>query len=349
MASLGSSGPARSWFGFGVDSYGERRRPQVRTMLTLGLFLPLASLWAILRLATTRVDAGVWITGAVLFFFTQFGVTLGNHRYWTHRGLKARPPLRGVLALASAMSMQGSLESWVRTHRTHHRYSDIVGLDPHTPYEYEGWHGLKGLLWAQGVWLMFEPPVVRQLARQRDITEDRLVQWEGRAFPYIALGQFAVLLALFPFGGLDLVLVAGALRVMVLMTATGMVNSVCHRWGGRAQDSSGHVYRFDDSRNNLFVALISAGEGNHAWHHADPTCARHGRRTWPDAPAIAAGVRRDPVPRPDATWRLIQLLAWLRLVYDVKAPRPTLRFTMAQCSPKPEFAELNTSSAALTK
>ncbi len=340
MASLGSSGQARSWLGFGIDSYGEPRRPQVRTVLTLGVVLPLASLWAIFRISSTGVAPGVWLTAAALFAFTQIGVTLGNHRYWTHRGFKARAPLRAVLALASAMSMQGTLESWVRTHRAHHRYSDIVGLDPHTPYEYEGWHGWKGLLWAQGVWLMFEPPVVRNLARHRDIAQDRLVQWEGRAFPYIAIGQFVVLLALYPFGGLDFVLVAGALRVMALMTATGMVNSVCHRWGGRAQDSAGHVYRFDDSRNNLFVALITAGEGNHAWHHADPTCPRHGRRITLDPEAVARGVRPDPVPRPDLTWRLIQLLTWMRLVYDVKSPRTTVHFTPAQCSRKPEFGEL---------
>lgn len=341
MASLSSSGPPHAWFGFGIDSYGEVRRLQVRTVLTLGVLLPLASLWAIFRILTSGVDAGVWIAAVALFVFTQFGVTLGNHRYWTHRGFKARAPLRIALAIFSALSMQGSLESWVRTHRTHHRYSDIVGLDPHTPYEYEGWHGLKGLLWAQGVWLMFEPPAVLGLARHHDIAQDRLVQWEGKAFPYLAIGQFGVLLALYPVGGLDLVLVAGALRVMALMTATGMVNSVCHRWGGRARDSSGHSYRFDDSRNNVFVALITAGEGNHAWHHADPTCPRHGRRITLDAEAITRGVRPDRVPRPDATWRLIQLLMWLRLVYDVKRPRLTVHFTPAQCSRKPEFGELS--------
>ena len=331
------SSRARSWFGFGVDSYGESRRPQLRTLLTLGVVLPLASLWAIVRIFAVGVSAGVWIAAAALFMFTQFGVTVGNHRYWTHRGFKARRSLRVVLAVASALSIQGSLESWVRTHRTHHRYSDIVGLDPHTPYEYPGW---RGVLWAQGIWLMFEPPVVLNLSRHHDVAEDRLVQWEGRAFPYLALGQFAVLLAFYPLGGLNLVLVAGALRVMALMTATGMVNSVCHRWGGRAQDSAGHLYRFDDSRNNLFVALITAGEGNHAWHHADPTCPRHGRRITLDAEAKERGVRKDRVPRPDLTWRLIQLLTWVHLVYDVKRPHSGVHFSTSQCAPKPEFAEI---------
>jgi stearoyl-CoA desaturase (delta-9 desaturase) len=341
MTTLTHASPTRSWFGFGIDSYGEPRKASPVSMITLGVLLPVTSLWGIYRIITTHIALGVWIAAAVLFFFTQFGVTLGNHRYWTHRGFKARPELRVVLAVASALSVQGSVESWVRTHRAHHRYSDIVGLDPHTPYEYSAWRGWKGLLWAQGLWLMFEPPVVLKLHPHHDISRDGLVQLEGRAFPYLALGQFAVLLGCYPIGGLNLVLIAGALRVMVLMTVTGFVNSVCHRWGGRAQDSAGHEYRFDNSRNNVLVALLAAGEGNHAWHHADPTCPRHGRRIAPDSEARARGVRRDPVPRPDATWRLIQLLRWVGLIYDVKHPKSVVYFTAAQCAPKPEFAEIH--------
>jgi stearoyl-CoA desaturase (delta-9 desaturase) len=328
----------RSSFGFGIDGLGRRRGPEWTNIVILGVVLPLSSLWALWRIATTSTGAGVWITAIALYTFTLFGVTIGNHRYWTHRGFKARGPLRATLAVASAMSIQGSLESWVVTHRAHHRHTDVVGLDPHTPYEYSQWRGWKGILWAQGVWLMFKPPAALRLEPQKDLTEDRLVQWEGKAFPYIAVGQFVVLLALFPLGGLNLLLIAGPLRVVALMTATGMVNSVCHRWGSRARDSAGQTYCRDDSRNNLFVAIVSGGEGNHAWHHAEPGCPRHGRRIQLDPEAVARGVRRDPVPRPDATWRAIQVLERLGLVYDVRQPRRTVHFTPAQCEPKPELA-----------
>jgi stearoyl-CoA desaturase (delta-9 desaturase) len=36
----------------------------------------------------------------------------------------------------------------------------------------------------------------------------------------------------------------------------------------------------DDSRNNLWVALITFGEGWHNNHHAHPTSARHGLAWW---------------------------------------------------------------------
>jgi len=129
------------------------------------------------------------------------------------------------------------------------------------------------------------------------------------------------------------VLIAGALRTAALMTSTGMVNSVCHKWGGRAKDSSGHEYRADDSRNNPFVAVVAGGEGNHSWHHADPACPRHGRRVVLDTEAVAAGVRPERGWHPDATWRLIQLLAVLGLVCNVKTPKTTVHFAAKQLVP----------------
>jgi stearoyl-CoA desaturase (delta-9 desaturase) len=84
------------------------------------------------------------------------------------------------------------------------------------------------------------------------------------------------------------------------VTSTGFVNSVCHKWGSRAQDSRGCEFRADDSRNNSFVAVVAGGEGNHSWHHADPTCPRHGRRVVLDADAVAAGAKPERGWHPDA-------------------------------------------------
>jgi stearoyl-CoA desaturase (delta-9 desaturase) len=117
------------------------------------------------------------------------------------------------------------------------------------------------------------------------------------------------------------------------MTATGFVNSVCHKWGHRAKDSRGHEYRADDSRNNFFVAVVAGGEGNHSWHHADPGCPRHGRRVALDAEAAAAGVKPERGWHPDATWRLIQLLAMLGLIRNVKQPKATIYFADKQLVP----------------
>jgi fatty-acid desaturase len=159
------------------------------------------------------------------------------------------------------------------------------------------------------------------------------VRWQRRAFPFLTVANFLVPLAFYPLFGWNAVLIAGALRTAALMTATGFVNSVCHKWGSRAIDSRGHEYRADDSRDNVFVAVVAGGEGNHSWHHADPACPRHGRKVALDAGALASGAEPDHGWRPDATWRLIQLLAMSGLIYKVKKPKARMYFADKQLVP----------------
>ncbi len=319
--------------GFSVDRDGKRRKPVWINVAILGVLLPGFAMWGLYRAFTTPAGIGLWALTAALYLFTLFGVTLGNHRYWTHRGFEARLPLRVLLAVASGMSMEGSIQQWVMNHRAHHSFADVAGKDPHSPYEYPGWRGYKGLLWAQGVWLFFAYERPPGFAVHRDLAADRVVQWERRAFPLLVVANFGVPLAFYPLYGWNAVLIAGALRTAALLTATGMVNSVCHKWGSRAKDSSGHEYRADDSRNNFLVATVAGGEGNHSWHHADPACPRHGRRIVLDAEAAAAGAKPDRSWHPDATWRLIQLLALLGLIRNMKKPRVTVHFAAKQLVP----------------
>ncbi|MFZ0047605.1 MAG: fatty acid desaturase [Streptosporangiaceae bacterium] len=335
---------ARDWLsvlslGFGIDRNGNRRSPIWTNIVFLGILLPGFALWGLYRAFATPTSVGLWVLAAALYLFTLFGVTLGNHRYWTHRGYEMKFPLQVVLAVASGMSLEGDIQQWVLNHRAHHRFADEVGKDPHSPYEYSQWHGYKGLAWAQGIWLFFgykRPPGYEV---HRDLAADRLVQWQRRAFAFLAIGNFLVPLAFYPLYGWNAVLIAGALRTAALMTATGFVNSVCHKWGSRAKDSRGLEYRADDSRNNSFVAVVAGGEGNHSWHHADPACPRHGRKVALDAAASAAGARPDRGWRPDATWRLIQFFAALGLIYKLRPPRPEVCFADKQLTPSPSLQE----------
>jgi len=331
--------PAALSLGFNIDRNGRRRRPTYTNILTLGLLLPGFAMWGLYRAVTGPTSIGLWVLAVALYLVTLFGVTLGNHRYWTHRGFEARFPLQVMLAVASGMSMEGDIQQWVMNHRAHHRFSDVVGKDPHSPYEYPQWRGYKGLAWAQGVWLFFAYERPPEYALHRDLAEDRLVRWQHRAFPYLVVVNFGVPLAFYPLYGWNSVLIAGALRTAALMTATGFVNSVCHKWGSRAIDSRGREYRADDSRNNSLVAVVAGGEGNHSWHHADPACPRHGRKVALDADAATAGAEPDRGWRPDATWRLIQLLAMLGLITKVKRPKVTVRFADKQLLPNQSLRE----------
>jgi hypothetical protein len=93
--------PAVLSLGFSIDRNGKRRKPVWINIVTLGILLPGFAMWGLYRVFTTPTGVGLWGLAVVMYLFTMFGVTLGNHRYWTHRGFEARFPLQVVLAVAS--------------------------------------------------------------------------------------------------------------------------------------------------------------------------------------------------------------------------------------------------------
>jgi stearoyl-CoA desaturase (delta-9 desaturase) len=64
------------------------------------------------------------------------------------------------------------------------------------------------------------------------------------------------------------------ISTVVLFHATVTINSLAHRWGVRRFETK------DDSRNNVWLALITFGEGWHNNHHYYPGSARQGFRWW---------------------------------------------------------------------
>ena len=83
---------------------------------------------------------------------------------------------------------------------------------------------------------------------------------------------------------------------VVLFHATVTINSLAHRWGRQRFDTR------DDSRNNLWLALITFGEGWHNNHHFFPGSARQGFRWW----------------EIDLTWYGLRAMQALGLVRDLK-------------------------------
>jgi fatty-acid desaturase len=100
-----------------------------------------------------------------------------------------------------------------------------------------------------------------------DLAKDKFYVWitKYHYVPIIALG--VVLLAL---GGIPFVLWGIFARTVIGLHATWLVNSATHVWGSRRFRTR------DDSTNNLWIALLTWGEGWHNNHHAHPTSARHG-------------------------------------------------------------------------
>ena len=69
----------------------------------------------------------------VMYMLTILGVTIGFHRYLTHRAFQTSKPVEYALAILGSMAIEGPVVNWVADHRKHHAHTDEEG-DPHSPH-----------------------------------------------------------------------------------------------------------------------------------------------------------------------------------------------------------------------
>jgi stearoyl-CoA desaturase (delta-9 desaturase) len=236
------------------------------------------------------------IVFGICYVLTGFGVTIGFHRHLTHRAFKAKPWVRGTLAILGSTAIEGPVIAWVADHRKHHAFADIEG-DPHSPHVDHG-VGLKGALrglWHAHVgWLFIHTHRGNKQRYAPDLINDPLIAWIDRRFVlWVAVG----LLAPFALGGLiggsweaalTGLLWGGAVRMLVVHHVTYSINSLCHFFGRRAFDTG------DESRNLAWLAPFTFGEAWHNNHHAFPTSFEHGMRPWQVDPSryVIRGLER---------------------------------------------------------
>jgi stearoyl-CoA desaturase (Delta-9 desaturase) len=290
------------------DTHGKRKT--VAQRLLVGIFV----VGPTLALAGAVPLAWGWalgwhdlLIGLVFYMVTGLGVTVGYHRLFTHASFKAKAGLRVALGIAGSMSLEGSVLTWVATHRRHHKYSDREG-DPHSPWRYgDDWAALaKGLAYAHMLW-MFEPDFTSQEKFCPDLLADKNLRRVDAAFPLLVAASLLLpaliggLWGMSWHGALTAFVWAGLVRIGLLNHVTWSINSICHTFG--VQEFSAR----DKSRNVNWLAVLSFGESWHNLHHADPTCARH-------------GVLKGQV---DASARVIWWLERLGWAYDVRWPDKT--------------------------
>ena len=97
----------------------------------LGLLLAMGLLWGV---AAGPVDLVLFFA---MYVICGLGISLGFHRYFTHRSFQARPWFKVTLAILGSMTLQGPVTQWVTDHRKHHALSDQPG-DPHSPHTHDG-------------------------------------------------------------------------------------------------------------------------------------------------------------------------------------------------------------------
>ncbi len=276
-----------------------------QVVLAVIIVVPLAAVAAAVPLLWGR-----WITWHdvvlmwLFYFLTGHGITVGFHRYLTHRAFKTKKALRVALAVAGSMAVEGPVIRWVADHRRHHAYSDQEG-DPHSPWRYGPTFGalVKGLFHAHVGWL-FDPEQTDQRRFAPDLLRDRAMVIVHKLFGPLTATSF-LLPALIGglWGGsfeaaLQAFFWAGLVRVALLHHVTWSVNSICHTVGKRPFKSR------DKSTNVWPLTVLAMGENWHNLHHAEPTSARH-------------GVLRGQL---DSSARIIAIFEKLGWVRDVRWP-----------------------------
>ncbi|KAH8359576.1 hypothetical protein KR093_007603 [Drosophila rubida] len=193
-----------------------------------------------------------------------FGVTAGAHRFWTHRSYKANTLLRSLLMISYSVAGQNTLYDWVRDHRVHHKFSE-TDADPH--------NANRGFFFSHVGWLMMlkHPDVLRR-GRQIDMTDivaDPVVQFHQKYFLLLKMLFCFVLPTMVPVycwneDWYQAFVQQCLFRYVFSLNFTWSVNSAAHLWGSRPYDK-----RIMPSEN-IYVSIVSMGEGWHNYHHVFP-------------------------------------------------------------------------------
>jgi len=222
-----------------------------------------------------------------LFWLRMFGVTAGYHRYFSHRSFKTSRPFQFALAVFGTLAVQKGVLWWSANHRNHHKYSDQEG-DLHSPVQ-------RGFWWSHVGWIIAPDYEATDLARIPDMAKYPELRWldEHYLVPPVALA-----VGLYLIGGLTWLVWGFFVSTTLLWHATFTINSLAHVWGSRRYETS------DASRNNLWLALLTMGEGWHNNHHRYMNSVRQGFFWW----------------EIDLSYYVLVALSWCGLVWDLHQP-----------------------------
>ena len=287
-------GSLRLWFdgGAAVAAEDDQRIDWLRALPFIAMHLAcVAVIWV--GVSTVAV-----VVTCVLYAVRMFALTGFYHRYFSHRAFRTSRAVQFVFAVVGASCVQRGPLWWAAHHRQHHVHADTP-LDPHSP-------SVRGFLWSHVGWFLTPAAFRTDLERVPDLRTYPELRWLDRydvVVPLLLAGAlYALGAALHRYvpswhtDGPQMLVWGFFISTIVLFHATVTINSLAHRFGRRRFPTR------DDSRNNLWLALITFGEGWHNNHHYYPGSARQGFRWW----------------EIDLTWYGLKAMEALGLVWELK-------------------------------
>jgi stearoyl-CoA desaturase (delta-9 desaturase) len=213
----------------------------------------------------------------------MFGITGVYHRYFSHNAYKTSRVFQFILAWIGAISMQKGPIWWAAHHRNHHKYSDTE-KDLHSPK--------NGFWYSHMLWFLvddfneYDPKIIKDYMKYPEIVWMDKYHWVPPLAFSIVLGLISWPVLVWGYGVAN----------FISGHATWTINSLAHVYGKQRFNTG------DTSRNNLWLALLTFGEGWHNNHHYYRHSANQGFYWW----------------EIDITFYALKVLSWFGLIWDLK-------------------------------
>lgn len=232
-----------------------------------------------------------------LYLLRMWAITVGYHRYFSHRAFKTSRVFQFVLAFLATTSVQKGVLWWAGNHRHHHRHSDTEN-DLHSPRQ-------SGFFWAHVGWILSHKWDETRLDLIKDFAKYPELRWLNRNYwlPPLVLASLLTWV-----GGFGLLVWGFFVSTVLLYHCTFFINSLAHVFGRRRYETK------DDSRNSFILALLTLGEGWHNNHHHYQSSANQGFFWW----------------EIDLSYYSLKTLEKLHIVWDVRTPPERAKYAHLQ-------------------
>ncbi|MDD4988957.1 MAG: fatty acid desaturase [Candidatus Pacebacteria bacterium] len=236
----------------------------------------------------------------VFYEIKAYGITVGYHRYFTHKSFEADDGTAICLGIAGGMGAQGGIKRWAGNHRRHHWKSD-TDEDISSPWYSD--NIVFGLCFSHLGWVWTErqiddPNLVRDLAKNPIVKFLDKYAWFWPILGFILPAIIAGLITWSFKGAWGGFLWGGVMSTAAEHQFTFTINSICHVFGSRPFDTG------DMSGNVPILSGTTKGENYHNNHHEFEESACH-------------GLLEDQY---DPSWELIKKLADHGHVWNIRIP-----------------------------
>ncbi|MEQ8924294.1 MAG: acyl-CoA desaturase [Fulvivirga sp.] len=300
----------------------KRNRPILKQEIAFAIvhLIPLAAIWT----GATLFD---WIVCAALYVFRMFWITGGYHRYFAHKSYKTSRFFQFWIAFFAMTSAQKGALWWAAHHRHHHRHSDTP-KDPHSMKLYGFWYSHVG--WIIGPdYKETDFKTIGDFAKYPELVwlnKHYLVPPTILAIAVTALGAYVnggSILLFFTHHGLSTLFIGFFLSTVLTYHGTFTINSIMHKFGKQRYESG------DESKNSLWLALLTLGEGWHNNHHYYEVAARQGFFWW----------------EIDLTYYGLKILSWMGLIWDLRGVPKHIKYSKNKAHAKELAQEMKQNAA----